>query len=299
MRPVTVTVGPLATASANNIVTSQSVAAGATAVFTTTAVSGGSYSSGFAATGSTISGNLLTLGTITSGAPVIGQLVQGTGVLANTFIQAIGNSNSTWIVSRSQTVGSTTIYGAPVMTMDTPRRIQITSAGNDSSNTFTVVGTDWFSNPLTESLAGGNGAAVYTASDFRTVTQIYPTSATASTITVGTNGVASSAWVRFDEYSTFPTAIQATVTTAMGTNQTYTIQQTLQDPNSPTNPVAPYLLTWINSADPAVVGSTISAQSSYTYAPAFAKVTLNYGTPTATTTGAVSAIFTQNASSSF
>ena len=182
-----------------------------------------------------------------------------------------------------------------VATMDTPRRVVITTTGNESSKTITVVGTDYNGSPITEVLTGPNAQAGYTNMDFRTVTSITISAAASAAITVGTNNVASSQWVRLDEWANAQTAIQCTVTGSVN----YTIQQTLQDPNSATNAVLPYQLVWINTVDPNVVGASTSQQSSYTYAPSLARVTLNYNAPTAATTGAVSAMFIQNASPSF
>lgn len=301
MRPVTVTVGPLAAASANNICLSQSVNAGKTFL-----LNGSLATYSFQGTGS-ISNNTLTITALSSGIlvgspPYVSTLLSGSNVAANTSVLGpilttpgvTFNTTGSYVVTIPQTVSSTTIYGNAVATLDTPRRILFTPAGNESANTFTITGTDWNGTVVTEVLTGANATAFYSALDYRTVTQIVPTNTTASTITVGTTTIASSAWVRFDEYSTFPTAIQITVT---GTAN-YTVQQTLQDSNNPFGVwqapgLMPYQLTWINSADPAIVASTVSAQSSYTYAPIYAKVTLNSGT------GSVSAVFSQNSSSSF
>jgi len=73
---------------------------------------------GFQATGCTISGTTLTIGTVTSGAPAVGQLLTsitypnvvtaGTTITAN--ISGSG-SGSTWTVSNSQAVASSTIWG--------------------------------------------------------------------------------------------------------------------------------------------------------------------------------------------
>ena len=301
MRPVTVTVGPLAAASANNICTSQSVTAGKTFVISSTLAS-----NSFVGTGS-IANNVLTITAVTSGvlngyAPPNGTLLSGAGVQGGTYV--LGpilttpgvnfNTTGTYVVTVSQSATSTTIYGNAVATLDTPRRLLFTPIGNESANTFTITGTDGNGAPIIEVLAGANATAFYSAMDYKTVTQIVPTNTTAGAITVGTTTIASSNWVRFDEYSTFPTAMQITVTGTVN----YTVQQTLQDSNNPFNMwntpgLMPYQLTWINSADPAVVASSVSAQSSYTYAPIFAKVTLNSGT------GSVSAVFSQNSSSSF
>ena len=167
MRPVTVTVGPLATAVANNICTAQSTTA-------------------------TFSIN----GTLASGG---------------------------------------------VATLDTPRRVLFTPSGNESANTFTILGTNASGMPQTEVISGTNATAFYTNLDFKTVSSITLASAAAAAITVGTTTVASSPWIRFDEYALSQTAIQCSVTGTVS----YTIQQTLQDPNSPTNPVAPYSLVWL------------------------------------------------------
>ena len=209
MRPVTVTVGPLATAVANNICTAQSPTA-------------------------TFSIN----GTLASGG---------------------------------------------VATLDTPRRVLFTPSGNESANTFTIVGTNASGMPQTEVISGTNATAFYTNLDFKTVSSITLASAAAAAITVCTTTVASSPWIRFDEYALSQTAIQCSVTGTVS----YTIQQTLQDPNSPTNPVATYSLVWLQSSDSQAVNASGNIQSSYQYSPTFARVTLNSGT------GSVTATFTQ------
>lgn len=102
-------------------------------------------------------------------------------------------------VSQS-TAGSTplTITGnlatAGVATMDTPRRVLITSAADDRLISFRVTGTNADRNPIRETVPGTNGASAYTVQDFLTVTAILPSAATAGNVTVGTNGIASSPW---------------------------------------------------------------------------------------------------------
>lgn len=191
-------------------------------------------------------------------------------------------------IALTQTPTSTfTINGAlatgGVATLDTPRRILFTPSGNESTKTFTIVGTAANGTPQTEVLSGTNATTFYTNLDFATVTSITINTTAAGAITVGTNTVASSPWVRFDEWAMPQAAIQCTVS---GT-PTYTVQQTLQDPNSPTNPVTPYSITWLNTSDSAAVNATASLQTSYQYSPTFAKVTITTGT------GSVSATFAQ------
>lgn len=206
MRPVTVTVGPLATASANNIALSQTP------------------TSSFTLNGSLVSGG--------------------------------------------------------VATLDTPRRILFTNAGNESSNAFTITGTNASGMYQIEVLAGTIAGSFYNNLDFSTVSSIVLKNAASGAITVGTNGVASSPWVRTDEFANTQTGIQATVTGTVN----YTIQSTYNDPNSPTNPIAPYAVTWVNTPDTNAVNATTSIQSYYAYTPTWIKVTLNSGTGSVTST---------------
>jgi len=280
MRPVTVTVGPLATASVNNISTSQTpAAAGQLAINGTLAA----YS--FTGTAA-ISGNTMTVSVATSGAIYIGMNINGAGVAGLTkvtgFLTGTGGTG-TYTVNNSQTFSSGTIYGLVVATLDTPRRVLITTSGNESSNTFTVIGTDAGGNFQSEVVTGPNVANAYTNLDFKTVTAVVISGAASGAVTVGTNNIASSPWVRFDDYALSQAAIQCTLTNSA----TYTVQQTLQDPNSPTNPVNAYSVVWINSSDAAAVNATTSIQTSYQYSPAYAKVTLTAGA------GSVTATFTQ------
>jgi len=270
MRIVSVSVGPLASASANNIALSQSVTGAGQFVLT------GSLASSLTSGTATISGTTLT--TTGSGwAPQ--QALSGAGVQPNTVIIGYSSvSAGTYVISPSQTVSSTTVYANAVATLDKPRRVLITSAGNDSGITFTINGTTFAGAPVSETITGGNAAAVYTVTDFASVTSVTTSGSTASTVTIGTNGVASSSWVCFDNWVTSNIAIQATVAGTVN----YTIQQSLNDPNDPTYPVAIPSVTWVNSNDTAVVSATATQQSNYIFTPTFSRVVLNSGTGSVT-----------------
>ena len=58
---------------------------------------------------SSITGNILTVGTVSSGTVAVGQVLNGTGIAANT--QIVSGSDTTWTVNNSQTVPNTTITG--------------------------------------------------------------------------------------------------------------------------------------------------------------------------------------------
>lgn len=167
--------------------------------------------------------------------------------------------------------GSTVTDGVAVL--DVARRVLFTPAGNESANTFTVVGTDVAGNTITDYVVGGNATATYSALDFKTVTSITLAAGAAGAITVGTNTVASSPWVRLDNWAFPQTAVQCNVSGTVN----YTVQQTLDDPNSPTNPVSPYAVTWVSSADTNVVGASTTQQSSFAISPIFVRVLLNSG----------------------
>lgn len=211
MRPITVTVGPLAAASANAIATSQ---------------------------------------TPTS----------GTALTINGALAANG-----------------------VATLDKPRQVLLTFGNEGADRTMTVTGTTWGGQPATEILVvpSGAGATVATVLDYATVTQLMPAGGGwTAAVTVGTNALAGSSWVRLDEWAMPQTTIQCKVNGTVD----YTVQQTLDDPNSLTNPVAISDVTWSDSGDSNVVTATGTAMSSFAYAPIFARVLLNSGSGTVTAT---------------
>jgi hypothetical protein len=190
-------------------------------------------------------------------------------------------------IATSQTpagAGALTLNGAlvtgGVAILPTPQRVKITTA--DTTHTFTITGTSPTGTLLTE-VVTSNGTSVQSALDYSTVTSIVISGAATAAVTAGTSGVASTPWVRFDDYAPAPVSIQCTVTGTVN----YTIQQTLDDPNSATNPVTPSAVTWLPTSDTAGVAATTSIQSNYAYVPVFARVLLNSGS------GSVIATFLQ------
>lgn len=211
MRPVVVSVGPLASAAANNIATSQTPTPG---------------------TALTLNGSLASGG---------------------------------------------------VATLDAPRRVLLTFGNEASARTVLLSGTNWSGNPISETLAVASGGASTVASvlDYKTVTSMVPAGGGfTAAVTVGTNGVAASPWVKLDDYGFAPTSLQATVSGTVN----YTVQQTLDDPNSPTNPVEPSAVTWVAYNDSSMAAATATAQGNYAFAPSFCRVLLNSGTGSVTLT---------------
>jgi hypothetical protein len=312
MRPITVSVGGLAAASANAISLSQKVS-GAQAL-----AIDGAYSTGYSATniatttgngagtttvtlnGSTTQSGVAYLSpaaaiVVTSAGNDVARTVTITGLAADGLtaqsetIQAANASRSAGSKLFSQ-VNSVVLSGTSAGTVSVgtngtainaqPRNIVIASAGNDTGVTFTVTGTDYSGNPITETITGASGASATSVLVYKTVTSITASGTIASTVTAGTSAVSASNWVYFDGWSLPNIAIQCTVSGTVN----YTIQATLDDPNSPTNPIAESAVTWINTTDTLAVNATSSLQSNFFFVPAYARILLNSGTGTVTAT---------------
>lgn len=213
---------------------------------------------------------------------VYGQVYTPGGTLPIPGSEAVTGANTSSVSTRKVFVNVTrvAISGAAAAgvtvgpngtaTMDKPRRVLITSGGNDSSITFAVYGTDWNGNPISDTLTGTNGSTVQSLYDFATLTAVWPSAAVATTVIVGTSGVASSRPIFFDGFTNSPTAIQADVT---GTAN-FTVQQTLNNPND----IGYANTTWVNHPDSALAAATATAQGNYAYLPFMTRLTLNSGT---------------------
>jgi len=189
-------------------------------------------------------------------------------------------------IAASQTpsgAGNLTLTSSTV-TLDQPRQVLITTTSDTTARTFTVTGTTFNGAVVSETVKGPNNSTVATNTDFATVTSISISGSASAALYVGTNSVAGSSWVRFDEYAPSNVSIQCTVSGTVN----YTIQSTLDDPNSATNPVSIPSVTWVNSSDTNVVSATATKQSNFLFAPLFARVLVNSGT------GSVTATFVQD-----
>jgi hypothetical protein len=164
----------------------------------------------------------------------------------------------------SVATGTVTLNGSlvsgGVATLDQPRRVLFTSAGNDSGITFTVTGTDWNNMPVSEVVTGANATTVYTVYDFKTVTSVVASGASAGNVSIGTNAIASSRPVFLDTYADSSTYIQTDTGGSSGI--TYTIQLSGDNPNISTGTGTDSYVNarWVNSGTAALVNAT-SAQN--------------------------------------
>ena len=224
--------------------------------------------------------------------------VTGTDVNGQPLTEVITGANTKARVSTNQftTVSSVYVSGNSgsvqvgsfayaTFTGSTARQVTITPTGDESSNSFIVTGTDSNGSPISETVAGKNATASTTNAYFLTVTSIKIASNAANAIVAGMTNTASSSWVRFDDFAPSYISIQCDVTGSV----TYVVQSSLDDPNSPFNPVNPTSMVWVNTSDIAVVGATTTQQSNFLFAPKFARVYLS-----TTSTGSVSATFLQS-----
>ncbi len=78
-----------------------------------------------------------------------------------------------------------TLASSGKVTLNLPKKISLTSSGNDSSKTFTVTGTNSKGEPLIENLQGGDSGTVLTKNSFKTITQISIDGATAGNVSAG------------------------------------------------------------------------------------------------------------------
>jgi hypothetical protein len=317
-RPVTVALGPLASASATKISLSQKAAIagtnylvlnGAAGSFSANNVCQSQTPGGAGAltlNGSTVVSGVARLGSnqriyITGGSDESGKTfaVVGTKLSPNGLIsvtETITGPNASTVSSINQyysiisitasagTTGAITVGAYGTATLDIARQVLFTPAGNDSSITYTIAGTDVNGQPISEVVTGvNNPSTAVTALSYKTITSIATSGAVGSTITVGTNGVSHSQWVRFDDYAAnAQVSLQCVVTGTVS----YTVQVTMSDPNAYGDPTygSPASVVWSDSADTAVVAATATKFSTFAIAPVFARVVLNSGTGTVSST---------------
>jgi len=110
-----------------------------------------------------------------------------------------------------------------VAVLDTGRRVGITSAGDDSSITFTVYGRNGTGGEISEVVTGANAGVASTQYDFSAVTRIVASGAAAGNVTVGTTAVGATPW-QLVNYHLAPTNVSIAVVVE-GTVD-YTVQWT-------------------------------------------------------------------------
>lgn len=183
--------------------------------------------------------------------------------------------------------GNLTITGAfasgGVATLDVPRRVLITSAGDDHLITFTVYGTNAGGAAISEVVTGPNATTAYTNQDFKTVTRIAVSAATAGAVKAGTNGIGSTPWILLNRNAQpFQVGVWVEV---IGTVN-YTIQTTPDDIMGYYSPGVGVI--WNNPAvqitfdDTVLIGATANGNVQIEVPCQAVRLLINSGTGTAT-----------------
>lgn len=170
-----------------------------------------------------------------------------------------------------------------VATLDTPRRVLITNAADETGNTVVVTGTGRTGQVQSETVTLGGIGSTATVLDYKTVTSMVLGTTAGGNISVGTNGVASSEWVMMDPWAFGSIGVTTGVTGTVN----YDIEITGDDANDPTNPVALADMIWFDCADAGLVNETANASGVLTPIPRYARINLNSGS------GSVRATFIQ------
>lgn len=309
MQPITVSVGPVTAAVTNQVVLSQTpnagqlVLNGAGATFSINNIAITQNPTG--ASNLTLVSSPVTLGqasfvyiTSVGNDTAFAFTITGLDVNGRPLTEVLTGGNAKAVVSTQRFIVVSNVavngnagevqvgsFSGATFTGATARQVTITSAGNDSVNTFVVTGTGPNNEATSETITGPNTATVTTTSYFKTVTSVTISGNAVAAITVGMTATASSRWVRFDDFAPSNISIQCSV----AGSATYTLQSTLDDPNDPFNPVAPSTVVWVSTSDTNVVAATTTQQSNFLFAPRYVRVIL-----TTTSTGSVATTFIQS-----
>lgn len=163
------------------------------------------------------------------------------------------------------------LVASGVATLDAARRVVITSGGNDTGITFTVIGTNRGGNSQSETVTGASGAAATTTQDFKTVSSVTHTGSVATTVTVGTSAVASTQWCVLDYQGSNPVNVGIAVQVSGTIN--YTVEYTYDNPNSP------YTSTWPTVFSISALAAKTAVLDGSLTAPAYAvRLTANTNT---------------------
>ena len=303
MQSKTVSVGPVTAAVTTQVCASQTpnagqlVINGAGATFTINSIAASQDPAG--ASNLTLASSPVTLTQagyvyVTSAANDTGINFTVTGLDANGYplaeVIAGANTKAAVSVNRFTVVSNVAVSGnsgsvqvgsfsGATFTGNTARQVTLVCAGNESTRTFVVTGTDVTGAVFSETVTGPNATTATTNAYFQTVTSVTISGNAAGAITVGMTNTAASPRVRFDDFAPSNISLQCNVSGSV----TYTVQTTLDDPNDPFSPVGIASMVWVSSSDTAVVAASSTKQSNFLFAPKFCRVIM-----TTTSTGSVS-----------
>jgi hypothetical protein len=290
MRPVQVSLGPFAAVSTTAIRTATTAVAGQLVL------NGSLVTTSFAGTAS-ISGAVMTVTVVSSGNLAVGQVITGAGITAGTTILSLGTGVGgvgTYYVSIAQTFSSGSITSAQVATLENPRRISIVSSGTETGAVFTILGTDWFGQPATETISSVTTSAVSSKYSYKTVTSVSLNIASVGNISIGTNSTADSPPIAMDPWAFSSILCQID---PIGSTITSNIQVSGDDPNNAALGITGYAaptyqnMNWVNTSVTALVGATTQVAAEVTGIPVYIRAQVSNAGSNITST--VHVTFTQ------
>lgn len=176
---------------------------------------------------------------------------------------------------RVMTINGSAAAGG-VATLDVARRVLLTFAGDETGHTFTLSGIGQTGLPLTETIAGTTPGTVASKLDYLKVTSIRLSADAAGAIKVGTNTVASSRYINLNDFGQGPVALQVDVSGTVN----YTVATTLDDLLALGQAGTLGTATWIDDSN--LAAKTGALQDQLPAKPAWARITLNSGSGSAT-----------------
>jgi hypothetical protein len=192
--------------------------------------------------------------------------------LPNVVQYSLAAANNTNIVSAQgvMAVGSTFTLATTIL--DVQRRLTFTMAGNESANTFKIIGLNQAGNTISEVLAGVNTGSTSSNLDYKTLISIQAIGSTAATLSIGTNSTGSCLW-QIMNYQITPVNIECSVVAQTG-SANFSVQYTYDDPNNlPLNVGYPQPFTLA-----AINGTTTSIDGSINDPVAAVRLLINSGT---------------------
>ena len=130
-------------------------------------------------------------------------------------------------LATSQSLAGAGFLTLVASTITPPRFVTITSAGDDTGITFTIVGVGPNNETQTETVTGANAGAATSTKTFASVESISASGATANDVEAGVAQSGYSQWIPLDIY--VPNQVTTISATVSGTIN-YSIQYTNEDP---------------------------------------------------------------------
>ena len=196
-------------------------------------------------------------------------------------VGAVASSDVSIAAAQNVVAATTLTLTAGAASLAYPAQLNVVTSADYTGINFTITGTGATGQTQSEVIAGPNTGTASSVLFYKSVTSVVSSGGVGGgAVSVGTTGVTSTRWVYFDSWTTGTTALQCN---ASGTVN-YTVQSTLDDPASPTNPVSAVNCVWLDSNDSAVVNAITSVQSNFAFTPVYGRVLMNSGTGSVSTT---------------